>query len=383
MRILGPGLGRSRYFTLPIIFVLSCSIASFGRKPNISGGHRGSSSLAISSLGPNSGPTAGGTTVTIAGTGFTHSASVAFGGVSAPAVIYVSSTELQAITPAHAGGTVSVAVTESPHRRSETLSGGFTYKDSATATLTVSSVSPTQGPTTGGTVVAVNGAGFQTGATVSFGSVQSTAVTFVSSTVVDAMAPPESSGSVAITVTDPNSQLSSLPSAFTYTSGPSVSSVSPTSGPATGGTTVTIMGSGFQNGAAVMFGTSAAESETFVSSSEIQAVTPGSTAGTVAITIANPDSQSGTLSSAYTFFHTVSLSWTASPSTTITGYNLYRSSTSGGPYAKINSAIVPGTTFTDDTVQEGYTYFYVATAVNGSNSESGYSNQAQVIVPSP
>lgn len=217
---------------------------------------------------------------------------------------------------------------------------------------------------------------------MSFGSVQSSVVTVASSTQVNAMAPAESSGTVAITVTDPNSQSASLPSAFTYTSGPSVSTISPTSGPVTGGTVTTILGSGFQSGASVTFGGVAAASVTFVSSSEIQAVTPSSTAGTVSIVVTNPDSQTGTLGSAFTFFHTVTLSWKASTST-VSGYNVYRSLTSGGPYSQINSSLVPSTTFTDDNVQAGQTYFYVTTAVNSSNVESSYSNQAEVVVPSP
>jgi len=381
MQILGPSLGRSRYLSLPIIFLLACSIASFGSKPNGNGGRNTSSSLTISSVGPNSGPPAGGTTVTVTGTGFTHSASVVFGGSAAPTVAYISSTELQATTPAHASGTVSVAVAESPHNQSATLTGGFTYSASTTTSIGVSNISPTQGPTSGGTVVTVNGTGFQSGATVKFGSTASSAVTVTSSTQIDAMSPAESSGTVAITVTDPNSQSSSLPSAFTYDSGPSVTSVSPNSGPVTGGTAVTILGSGFQSGAAVAFGTTAASSVTFVSSTEIQAVSPSSTAGTVAIVVTNPGSPSATLSAAFTFFHTVSLTWKAS-TTSVSGYNVYRSSTTGGPYTRINSTTVSGTAFTDSKVQAGQTYFYVTTAVN-NNVESGYSNQAQAVVPSP
>jgi hypothetical protein len=45
--------------------------------------------------------------------------------------------------------------------------------------------------------------------------------------------------------------------------------------------------------------------------------------------------------------------------------------------------LLSGTSFSDNQVQAGHTYFYVATAINGSNSESGYSSQAQAIVPSP
>lgn len=75
----------------------------------------------------------------------------------------------------------------------------------------------------------------------------------------------------------------------------------------------------------------------------------------------------------------VVLSWTASTSPSVT-YNVYRSTASGGPYAKLNPEPVTGTTFTDTTVQSGQTYYYVATAVAGG-IESVHSNQAQGVVP--
>lgn len=84
-----------------------------------------------------------------------------------------------------------------------------------------------------------------------------------------------------------------------------------------------------------------------------------------------------------TLSHLVSLSWTASTSADVTGYNIYRSTTSGGTYSKINSSLVATTSYTDSTVSAGQTYYYVATAVNSSNQESGYSNQASATVPSP
>jgi len=81
--------------------------------------------------------------------------------------------------------------------------------------------------------------------------------------------------------------------------------------------------------------------------------------------------------------HQVQLSWGASSSSGVTGYNIYRGTVSGGPYSKINSALVVGTTYTDSSVQAGQNYFYVTTALNGSGTESAYSNQVQAVVPSP
>jgi hypothetical protein len=80
--------------------------------------------------------------------------------------------------------------------------------------------------------------------------------------------------------------------------------------------------------------------------------------------------------------HSADLSWSPSPSTVV-GYNVYRSTTPGGPYTKINSSLDPGTLYTDSTVQSGQTYYYVSTAVDATGMESGYSNQLQMVIPSP
>ena len=79
--------------------------------------------------------------------------------------------------------------------------------------------------------------------------------------------------------------------------------------------------------------------------------------------------------------HSVSLSWTASTSSNIAGYNVYRGSASGGPYTIVNSSLVAGTTFTDTYSRRGQTYYYVCTAVDINNNESAYSNTAAAAIP--
>lgn len=81
--------------------------------------------------------------------------------------------------------------------------------------------------------------------------------------------------------------------------------------------------------------------------------------------------------------HSVSLNWTASMSSNVTGYNVYRGTQAGGPYTKLTASPVAGTSYTDLTVLAGQTYYYVTTAVNSNNVESAYSNQAQAVIPTP
>jgi hypothetical protein len=79
--------------------------------------------------------------------------------------------------------------------------------------------------------------------------------------------------------------------------------------------------------------------------------------------------------------HSVDLTWTASTSQ-VNGYNIYRGGQSGGPYTKMNSTLISSTLYTDTTVQEAQTYFYVVTAVDASSHESAYSNEAKAVIPS-
>jgi hypothetical protein len=78
--------------------------------------------------------------------------------------------------------------------------------------------------------------------------------------------------------------------------------------------------------------------------------------------------------------HSISLTWNASTST-VSGYNVYRGTISGGPYTKINASLVASVNFTDLTVQGGTTYFYVTTAVDSSGTESVNSNEVSAAVP--
>ncbi len=92
----------------------------------------------VTAITPNSGSTAGGTNVTITGTGFLTGAGVKLGGTSATGVAVVNNTSITAITPAHAAGAVSVMVTNTD-AQSGTLSNGFTYT-APTGTLALTTV---------------------------------------------------------------------------------------------------------------------------------------------------------------------------------------------------------------------------------------------------
>jgi len=84
---------------------------------------------------------------------------------------------------------------------------------------------------------------------------------------------------------------------------------------------------------------------------------------------------------AFAAAHAVNLSWDASTSQEVIGYDVYRGANPGGPYTQINLTLDPNTTYTDSTVQSGQTYYYVTTAVNSDYTQSVYSNQTEAVIP--
>ncbi|MEO5821029.1 MAG: DUF5719 family protein [Vicinamibacteraceae bacterium] len=256
----------------------------------------------VTSVSPTSGPTAGGTVITITGTNFATGATVRVGGTLASGITLLSSTQLRATTPAGSAGAQAVQVTNTSGA-SATLAGAFTYTAPASSP-TVTSVSPTSGPTAGGTLITVNGTNFATGATVRVGGVLATGITLVSSTQLRATTPAGAAGAQPVQVTNTSGASATLNGAFTYTapvSNPTVTSVSPTSGPTAGGTSITINGTNFAAGATVRVGGTLASGVTLVSSTQLRATTPAGTAGAQAVQVTNASGASGTLNGAFTY----------------------------------------------------------------------------------
>lgn len=251
---------------------------------------------AVTSITPAGGRTAGGDTVTITGTGFVDPPTVTFGGAPAASVTFVSSTQLQATTPAGAAGPVSVVVTN-PDTTAATVTNGFTYQNPPTVT----SISPTSGTATGGTSVTITGTGFVGATDVSFGDTAASTFSVTNGTTIVATSPPRlSAGKVDVRVTN-FAGTGTLLQAFTYTSSPEIALVSPNAGSIAGGTSVTITGSGFVNGAVVLFGTTPGSSVSVSGSTSITVSTPAKPAGAVDVVVRNPDGQTATKAGGFTY----------------------------------------------------------------------------------
>jgi IPT/TIG domain/Galactose oxidase, central domain len=236
----------------------------------------------VASISPTQGPTAGGTSVSLTGTNLNAATAVSFGGTPATSFIVISSTQITAVSPPEAAGSVNITVTTVGGTSTAAASNLFTY----VAPPTVASISPTQGPTAGGTSVSLTGTNLNAATAVSFGGTPATSFIVISSTQITAVSPPEAAGSVNITVTTVGgTSTAAAGNLFTYVAPPTVTSITPMQGPTAGGTSVVLAGTDFTQVTAVSFGSTPATSFVVDSNNQITAVSPAEAAGNVNIIV--------------------------------------------------------------------------------------------------
>jgi len=170
----------------------------------------------------------------------------------------------------------------------------FTYEN----TPTIQSLSPRSGATTGGAEVTISGSDLEGVTAVDFGSTPAASFVVDSDIAITAVTPQETAGKVDVTVegTDGTSPIDPV-DLFTFALRvPVVTSVTPDSGPAGGGTQVIITGSQFmRKGTSVDFGSNAATTFTVLNSKTISATTP-SGSGVVDVTVSDSKGTSSTSS---------------------------------------------------------------------------------------
>jgi hypothetical protein len=270
-----------------------------------------------------------------------------------------------------------------------------------TAGPQITAISPTSGPA--GTSVTITGTNFgatQGTSTVSFNGAAASPTSWSAASIVAPVPTGASTGNVlvivggvasngvAFTLTAPApGQLSSSASTLAFgnvmvgSSSTQSATITNTGGSSVSISNVSISGAGFSVtgipvGLILNPGAAATMNVTFAPSgtgSVTGGVTISSNASNSPLSVA----LSGT---GVNPTHSATLNWTASTST-VAGYNVYRSTVSGGPYNKINPSLDANLTYTDNSVVSGQTYYYVVTAVDSNNVESAYSNQASGVIP--
>jgi alpha-tubulin suppressor-like RCC1 family protein len=239
----------------------------------------GEAQPSVTAVSPASGPTSGGTEVTITGTNLGSASAVHFGASAASSFKAVSTSTVTAVAPAGTG-TVDVTVATAAGTTAASSADHFTY----VARPAISKLSAKGGPATGGTTVTITGTSFVAPAEVHFGEVAASSVTVNSPTSITAVSPPNVSGTLSVTVsTIGGASPASTKARFKYA--PAVESVSPANGPLAGGTTVTITGAGFAVGAGVTkfkFGKGSSKSVQCASTTSCTVLVPAAaTTGTV------------------------------------------------------------------------------------------------------
>ncbi|KAH8094066.1 hypothetical protein JL720_4055 [Aureococcus anophagefferens] len=239
----------------------------------------------VSGVSPASGPSTGGTEVTVTGSDLAFSTTLAcrFAFVDV-AASFVSSSELRCVAPAHGAGSVSFAVVDDG-RVLYGASDAFEYKP----LMVVSGLSPPRGGTGGGTVVAVEGSGFLACAS-SVARVRRRAaasVEVVSATLLRCVAPAHAEGpspcAWARPGTRPSARRATRPTAVAE---PAAISAHPGSGARSGGEPITVYGSNFVDASELScrFGGSALSDARWVSATELVCASPAG-AGTVRVEV--------------------------------------------------------------------------------------------------
>ena len=287
----------------------------------------------VTGVAPAKGPTTGGTEIVITGTGFTSASTVKVGGVAATGVSFKSATELKAKTPAGSVGSDEVVV--SNEAGASTTNGTFEYETPPSVT----SISPEEGPTGGGTAIVIKGTGFETsGETVKIGSVTATVTEAKATEIKATTGVATSAGTDEVVVTEPKGTSTGGPF-FTYIAPAKVTSITPAVGSTAGGTTVKIKGTGFLSGSTVKIGTTTPTSVDRISETEISAVTAAeSTVGEDEVVVKDAGGESN---------KTIKFKYIEVP--TVTGVAPAKGPTTGG-----TEIVLTGTGFTSaSTVKVG------------------------------
>lgn len=258
---------------------------------------------AIREMSPLRGPTAGNTTVDVLGVNFQPGARVRFGLDDATAVSNAE-TELRVRTPPASKGTAEVWMVN-PDGTQAQAPDSFLYLPKPN----IITVSPTQGPASGGTDVTVSGQDFMadpdgfkpdvlfcvtyddtSGASTGCEAAAPASIRpNAQGTQLVVTSPPHVPGQMVVVVVAPDQQRDVQPSAFRYTEVPNIADIDPDAGPSDGGQIVTVTGTGFQAGAYVLFDGITCTDVNVVSTTELRCKTPANAQGPADVTVRNLD----------------------------------------------------------------------------------------------
>jgi hypothetical protein len=307
----------------------------------------------VFSYSPTSGPTTGGTTVTFNGIGFRPRTQIFFGQRESRLTIFISQTQIIAVTPRAPGPGFVDILLRNPSGRETPILSGFRYVlagiigggpdgildkaqlaemsmvdedgpitvnildsdesegdmgvDQAQGLVplpdpgdidlkappVITSVTPNSGLTNGGTVVRIVGDNFKAGTMVLFGTTPAQRVMFINKQNLEAVSPVHVAGNVKVRVVNPSGLMAELRAGFTYVMAPApiITSISPTSGPSFGNFGIQVNGANFAPGCQILFGFAIGPAN-YVNPFVVGFTCPPGSPGTVvSVGVRNPDGQ--------------------------------------------------------------------------------------------
>ncbi|WP_297417468.1 chitobiase/beta-hexosaminidase C-terminal domain-containing protein [Clostridium sp.] len=303
----------------------------------------------VTGISPSSGPTTGGTTVTITGTGFTGATAVKFGSTDAAYTVN-SDTQITATAPAGSPGVADITVVTSGGTSATGSADQFTYSIPAP---TVTGITPSLGSIAGGTTVTITGVNFSGATAVKFGIANAT-YNVDSDTQITATAPAGSAGVADITVvTAGGTSATSSADQFTYMETVAAPTASIAGGAVASGTTVTL--SSGTDGATIYY-TTDGSAPTASSTQYTGAITVTSGMTIKAIAVKSGMTDSSVMSESYTIMETV-----AAPTASIAG-----------------GAVASGTTVTLSSGTDGATIYYTTDGSTPTASSTQYTGAITV-----
>jgi hypothetical protein len=162
----------------------------------------------LTSISPSSGSTLGGTVVSITGSGLSGATEVQFGGIRGTGLSVIDDRWLTVISPPNPPGTVGISVINPDHAGNSAGAASVFRYDIPVPKL--STISPSSGPTAGGTVVIITGSGFTGAKNVTFGGKSVNDLRVIDDSHIRVMTPASPPGSFPISITTAIGEGSSL-----------------------------------------------------------------------------------------------------------------------------------------------------------------------------
>ena len=259
-----------------------------GTKATLSGAFRYSVPPSLSSISPVLGLTGGGSRITLTGSQFGTGATVRIGEKECTQVQVVSATQISCVVPGYEEGKYTVRVL---NQYGQETPEDIQYSYYTYPAPTITSISPSAGPLSGGNTVTITGTGFRSGLVARVGGLDCTNINFISATQFTCRPPAKTAGTYALAVLNSDTQRGALPNAYTYRAAPQITSITPTRGSIAGGGVLTVNGSGFITGAVVKVGTKACANPQVVSANQMTCTFSADGAGFYPVTVTNPEGQ--------------------------------------------------------------------------------------------